>query len=271
MKPGQAVKDMNSWVKEQTKGLIPQVLSPNHTFRKDMTMLLANALYFKGTWAKTFDPSMTKPEKFHLLNGETIQVSFMQKSKFTESRYCGGDDRRYEYGSYKNCKVLKLPYLDGKYDKRAFSMYVFLPNKKYGLPELMKSIKLYNDMFDKGQIKLAEVELDRILIPKFKFESTIELSNIMKTLGLTLPFEFPGELTGILDSTIDGRLLYVSEILQKCRIETNEKGTEAACVSAMSGGYGSRPPRVTPPVEFVADHPFMFRLFGCYTFHGYGS
>ncbi|PNX62821.1 serpin-ZX-like protein [Trifolium pratense] len=56
--------------------------------------------------------------------------------------------------------------------------------------------------------------------------------------------------------------LYVSNIFQKSFIEVNEEGTEAAavattCMATAMCGYVVEPP---PPIDFVADHPFLFLI-----------
>ena len=66
-----------------------------------------------------------------------------------------------------------------------------------------------------------------------------------------LPFSY-----GALTETVDIPA-HVSEIIHKCVIEVNEKGTEAATVSAI-GIAGSSLSRKEPTIDFVADHPFLF-------------
>ncbi|KAM5573240.1 serpin-ZX [Rosa sericea] len=72
---------VNSWVEEETNGLIKVVLSPGSV--NSLTRLLfANELYFKGDWAEKFDASLTKKYDFHLLNGNRVKaVPFMTSWK----------------------------------------------------------------------------------------------------------------------------------------------------------------------------------------------
>lgn len=75
-----AIDFVNSWVTEETNGLITEILSPGSV--DSLTRIVfANALYFKGEWASVFDKSGTKRYKFHLLNGESIKVPFMTSGK----------------------------------------------------------------------------------------------------------------------------------------------------------------------------------------------
>ena len=56
---------------------------------------------------------------------------------------------------------------------------------------------------------------------------------------------------------------YISQIIHKAFVEVNERGTEAAAVTAvvMLGAAMVKP----KPEEFRADHPFLFLLIDSYT------
>jgi serpin B len=53
------------------------------------------------------------------------------------------------------------------------------------------------------------------------------------------------------------RQLYISAVVHKAFVKTDEKGTEAAAATAVLVGPGSVPPPV--PV-FKADHPFVYLI-----------
>ncbi|GMH30195.1 hypothetical protein Nepgr_032038 [Nepenthes gracilis] len=254
---------INLWAEKATKGLIKN-LFPSGTIPKDTISVISNALYFKGDWEIPFDVSRTRAEDFRLLSGQIARASFMNQW-----------DNYYHFGSFEGYKVLKMCYendtganshdttINGQQERR-FSMYVFLPDEKDGLPNLIENIKFQN-LFNK-QMKLDTVRISLLSIPKFKFSSECELSNIMKKLGLTLPFEHNNELTGM----VYGSNFEVTSMFQKSYIETNEEGTEAA---AAFGDMLCSASLYNPPlVKFVADHPFMFiireEFTGCILFMG---
>ncbi|KAE9458516.1 hypothetical protein C3L33_09568, partial [Rhododendron williamsianum] len=150
-------------------------------------------------------------------------------------------------------KVLRLPYKQGE-DKRRFSMYFFLPNAKDGLFALMEKVSSESGFLDR-HLPCREVEVGIFRIPKFKFSFGFEASEVLKGLGLVLPF-FPGEarLTKMVESTTVGQELYVSSIFHKAFIEVNEEGTKAAAASACVIKLCC----LERKVNFVADHPFLF-------------
>ncbi|KAM3341991.1 hypothetical protein P3S68_026957 [Capsicum galapagoense] len=70
----EVVKDVNTWAESASRGLIKDILKPDH-IREETKVLLANALYFKGTWK--FDEKYTRDRDFYLLNGDKISVPWI--------------------------------------------------------------------------------------------------------------------------------------------------------------------------------------------------
>ncbi|PWA57017.1 serine protease inhibitor (SERPIN) family protein [Artemisia annua] len=229
-KADEAVVEVNSWAEKQTNGLIKGVL-PADAVSIETRLILANAVYFKGTWKEKFDPSMTQDSDFHLIDGSKVKVPFM-RSYYQKQLVC----------DYDGFKVLGLPYSQGE-DKRRFTMYMFLPNEKDTIPFLIEKIGSESDFLER-YIPRQQVEVGRLMIPKFNISSGFEVSDMLKELGLVLPFT-TGGLTEIADES-----LRVSSINHKAFLEVNEEGTEAAAATTeVADG---------PSVNFTADHPFLF-------------
>ncbi len=64
--------------------------------------------------------------------------------------------------------------------------------------------------------------------PKFKVETTYEFSNILKHFNVKTLFTDQADFSGL--SVTD---VYVSKIIQKCFVEVDEEGTEAAAATAV--------------------------------------
>ncbi|XP_056698766.1 serpin-Z10-like [Spinacia oleracea] len=243
-KVDEVVKEVNKWAEKTSKGLFKSLLSKN-AFSKDTILLLVNALYFKGTWVEKFKQEKTKDRNFYLLNGNKSGVPFMNKA----------------------CQ-------------KSFSMYIFLPKTKDGLPNLLdKMIQMDSINMFRYKIKLKYEKIDKLSIPKFSSECELQISDIMKKLGLTLPFDRNcKDLTGIVNSPSKEEEVYVSDIIQNCRVEVDEQGTKAAAFTRARMMVGCSwpppppPPRgeariphiaspmPPPPIKFVADHPFLFMI-----------
>ncbi|KAM0923801.1 hypothetical protein ACQ4PT_005316 [Festuca glaucescens] len=92
---------INAWVAQVTQNLIGSVLGPE-TIKPLTRVVLGNAMYFKGSWAESFDKRYTTNKLFHLLDGSTIDVPFMQSW-----------DRQY-IAVHDGFKVLKAPVPDAE-------------------------------------------------------------------------------------------------------------------------------------------------------------
>ncbi|GMH30194.1 hypothetical protein Nepgr_032037 [Nepenthes gracilis] len=261
----QAVEErINLWAEKATKGLIKN---------------LFQVALFQKILFRSYPMHYTSKEigKFLLTNREHERKIFdFLVDKLLELLFMNQWDNYYHFGSFEGYKVLKMCYendtganshdttINGQQERR-FSMYVFLPDEKDGLPNLIENIKFQN-LFNK-QMKLDTVRISLLSIPKFKFSSECELSNIMKKLGLTLPFEHNNELTGM----VYGSNFEVTSMFQKSYIETNEEGDRShlrplVICCRIASLYNP------PLVKFVADHPFMFiireEFTGCILFMG---
>ncbi|TVU46163.1 hypothetical protein EJB05_05682, partial [Eragrostis curvula] len=239
-KSEEAAGQVNSWVNRVTSGLIKDLLPPG-SVDETTGLVLGNALYFKGSWAEKFDASKTKDGKFHLLDGNSVRVPFMSS---TEDQYIA---------FYKDLKVLRLPYQQGG-DKRQFSMYILLPEAQDGLWSLAEKLSSEPEFLE-NHIPMGDVPVRKFKVPKFKISFGFEASNLLKGLGLQLPFSAEADLSEMVDSPI-AENLRLSSIFHKSFVEVNEEGTEAAAASAGKVMWLS----YTAPVDFVADHPFLFLI-----------
>ena len=129
-------------------------------------------------------------------------------------------------------------------------MYMFLPNEKDSIPLLIEKIGLQSDFLER-HIPREPVRVGRFMIPKLNISFDFEASDMLKELGLVLPFA-PEGLTEMADEGLG-----VSNIHHKAFLEVNEEGTEAAAETTtnMILLLGIPP---DPVDEVVADHPFLF-------------
>ena len=103
---------------------------------------------------------------------------------------------------------------------------------------------------------LASMEKKEVVLrlPKFKIETTTLLNQALASMGAKRVFTSSAELGGI----SDGRIA-VDEVKQKCFVEVNEEGSEAAAVTSI--GVRLTSVRVEPlPVKMTVDRPFMFAI-----------
>ncbi|KAH6773880.1 hypothetical protein C2S52_003200 [Perilla frutescens var. hirtella] len=241
----EARQQVNAWAEKETNGLVKEIVPPD-SINELTRLILANAIYFKGAWNQVFDASRTRHLDFYLLNGTPIQAPFMTSWCLQRVR------------AFNGFKVLQLPYKQGS-DKRSFSMCIYLPDARDGLPALIERI-CSEPEFINGHLPSGVEWLDAFRIPKFKIGFEFEASDVLKGLGVVLPF-LEKEDAGLAEMVDSETVLFVSRMRHKAFVEVNEEGTEAAAVTVEDEDMGcSFMEDEKPRLEFVADHPFLFLI-----------
>jgi serine protease inhibitor len=231
-----ARKEINSWVAHQTKDKIQNIL-PSGSVDSLTRLVLADAIYFKGTWVKPFDKRGTRPQPFHLAGAQEVSAPLMYHVD------------QVRYSEEAGMQAVELPYKgDG------LSMIVLLPRQTNGCGTLESALSpaLLSKVL--SGMKSQEVE---IYLPRFKLESDLGLAKTLVEMGMPDAFSAKADFSGI-DGT---RSLYISAVFHKAWGEVNEEGTEAAAATAvvMAKSMAMRKPGPPRPV-FRADHPFVFLI-----------
>lgn len=226
-----AVTKINNWAKQKTEGKVRNLLDDND-ISAQTRLVLTNAIYFKGFWKVPFDKNSTKPENFWVDKNTAVKVQMMQLS-----------GREFLYAETDNFQIIKLPY-----QCQNLSMLVLLP--KQNEPDIMNLIN-YEKLLEYK--KLLTKQKVNIFLPKFRDESTIDLSETLKKLGIKQAFN--PALADFLKMT-GNKDLFISKAIQKSYIEVNEEGTEAAAATGIVMNITSVQPETIK--IFRADHPFLF-------------
>ena len=228
-----ARKTINAWVENKTQQKIKELLKP-HTIDSHTTLVLCNAIYFKGDWLSQFDKNRTNDAEFYVLPDKTIKAPMMrQKSNF-------------KFKDFTDFSAIELPY-----EGNDLSMIVFLPKEMDGLADF--EINLTNDNVRNWIGELSRSYDPEILVslPKFKTTCEFELASILAEMGMPHAFEsadFSG-MTGKKD-------LFISKVIHKAFVDVNEEGTEAAATTSVFMVRAS----IEEPLTFQADHPFVFLI-----------
>uniref|UniRef100_A0A8D8TAI1 Serpin B9 n=1 Tax=Cacopsylla melanoneura TaxID=428564 RepID=A0A8D8TAI1_9HEMI len=240
-----AAKQINDWVSNHTNDKIKNLIEPS-SLTADTKLVLVNAIHFKGKWATPFKPEFTKDGPFYLDETNSVQVPMM---RIKESFYM------YEEMGDDGFKMLELPY--GSKDEQRFSMHIFLPNKRTGLAALEKKFFQTNESFAEkfGNIVKSTYSSEvEVTLPKFKIESTWDMNDLCKHLGMEVAFSDKADFSLMTENKMP---LQISQVIQKAFIEVNEEGTEAAAATGLIFTFTSiyMPPE---PKQFKADHPFTY-------------
>lgn len=230
--PQVARNAINDWVEDKTQDKIQDLIPPD-AIDSLTRLVLANAIYFNGSWLHPFDEANTEEGQFTTENGSMVSVDMMKL--FAESlSYTKGLDYQ----------AVSLPYMS-----RDFSMVIIVPDQ---------------DTFKNFQDSLSAESLARILaemapralnlqMPKLNFESNINANQPLKSMGMAEAFNPDlSDFTGIADIAD----LHITDVLHKATITVDEQGTEAAAATAVIIGRESAP--IDEPISLVIDRPYLF-------------
>ena len=230
---------INAWVADRTNNKIQNLL-PEGSISPATRLVITNAVYFKGTWEKQFDPNQTTDTPFTKPDGTTVVASMMQKTD---------KDAVYPYAETADLQMLILPYTAT--NGTGLSMIVLLPKGND-----LSAIDLYLDPANLSALEQsASSRRVTVYIPKFKIESQYSLKETLSTMGMPTAFSTAADFSGM-----DGaRDLYISDVIHKACIEVNEEGTEATAATGVVMNMAAVASGSEPPVPvFRADHPFVF-------------
>ena len=230
---------INKWVEGQTRDRIKELLKPD-IITSNTTMVLTNAIYFKGEWAEQFDPKLTREAPFTLADGTKKTVPMMHRT---------GGFRMYVEPSEKGFWEPKFQVAEIPYRGSDLSMVVILPGKHNGLPELERTVTPTS--LAMWLTQTHDAAGSGLSLPKFRLEPDSELLNDpLKQMGMPTAFT-PGhaDFTGMATEPPG----WIHAVVHKAFVDVNEQGTEAAAATAVVIGRGARQ-------EFRADRPFLFLI-----------
>lgn len=232
---------INQWVEDQTNDKIKNLFEEG-TLDELTRLVLVNAVYFKGTWDTPFDKANTKDEDFTSAEGQTVKAPMMA--------YTDGENN-FNYGETEDLQLLEM-----RYEGKKLSMLVLLP-KNNDISALEKSLTTENLKSWKEQMTYRKVN---IFLPKFKTETKYNLNDNLMEMGMPLAFQPPTPTSGAdFTGMTKERELYIGVVVHQAFVEVNEEGTEAAAATGI-GMRATSAEMPKPPVEFKADHPFIFLI-----------
>jgi serpin B len=225
---------INNWVSDETRGKIKDLI-PQGVLDAMTRLVLANAIYFKAGWMTPFDDDLTAPEPFHRIDGSTVETPMMHQTE------------AFGLASGEGFQMLQLPYQTGD-----LSMLVILPEDgRFREVEAELSPDLL-----RGAVAGLSYGSVEVTLPRFRFESALELNQTLQSLGMVDAFD-PSRADF---SGMDGaRALYIGDVLHKAFVAVDEDGTEAAAATAVIMKLTSAMPG--EPMVFKADRPFIFVVY----------
>ena len=216
---------INSWVADQTNDLIPELL-PEGFIQPSTLLVLTDAVYYEAQWQTTFGKYGPVDGEFSLLDGSTVDVSYLHEKELF--------DRRGEGDGFRGAE---LPYVGGD-----FSMLLIVPDR--GRFEQVRSglSQALLDEIDQGWLE-GSYEL---YMPKWEDSSNLDLLPWLAAVGVA-----PGSYPAISPDAFLGAAVHGADIA------VDEWGTVAAAATGM-GFFESAPGQ--PDFTLEVDRPFLYLI-----------
>lgn len=216
---------VNGWTKTHTMGKIDKIVSPEDV--RDASVVLTNAIYFKGDWLNSFDEKKTFRSDFTTEDKKSLQADFMH--------------RKSDYNYYEDsvCKMIELPYKG-----RDVSMFILLPGSRTTISQMASGLS--NGKFESYCQEMLKSNVD-LKLPKFSFTFFTPLNDVLIKMGMPVAFTPGADFSGMAAG------LHIDKVLHKAFIQVDEKGSTAAAVTAVVMTKS-----MPLSYEFNANRPFIF-------------
>ncbi|MCR5737504.1 MAG: serpin family protein [Eubacterium sp.] len=201
------VKTINQWVSDKTDKMIPTILDG---ITADTVAIFINAILFKGEWTVPFEANNTYANTFTQFDGTKKKIPMMH-----------GEESIY----YENKKAIGFEKTYGK--NKEYSFIAMLPKKEGAFT--VKSLNPESFLQSRTDRYRVNVEM-----PKFTYDWSDEgvLNDYLKANGLPTMFDATVNPLGKIFVNCPENV-YVSDVIQKCKIIVDEEGTKAAAVTAV--------------------------------------
>lgn len=226
------VTDINRWVKEHTHGMVEEILKK---IPHDTVMYLINALAFEAEWENPYQKDDVWQQAFTNQAGEVQQVSMMH----SEETFYLRDDQAQGFMKY---------YQGGRY-----AFVALLPDK--GI-----SVLDYVEGLDGQQLKALLDNPTSVPVmttmPKFESEMEVDLREVLKEMGMDLPFDSAQADFTDLGTSPEGNL-YINQVFHKAYLEVEEKGTRGGAATAVEMNTEAAPEE---QMVVTLDRPFVYMV-----------
>lgn len=225
--------DINRWIEENTDGMIKKMLDG---IDEDAVMYLINTVLFDAEWQNVYFENQIRDGFFTTADGKRRNVTMMhsEETNFIDDGKATG--------------FIK-PYKDG------YSFAAFLPNEGVSLDSYLDSMTGAGFL---AAVKGAKKETVIATMPKFEYGYKTTMNDILKSLGMTMPFDRKkADFSGLAASS-DGNI-YINRVIHQTYISVGEKGTRAGAATIVEMGCESAPSKVDYHTVTL-DRPFVYAI-----------
>ena len=222
-----SVEQVNSWCSKATNNIINHIIDDISG-----SMILINAIYFKGNWSIQFNKNLTKKLPFYNFKNEEKLIDFMKVTN------------KFDYFEDENIQAIQL-----NYNKDDLKALIILPKKE---KDINNYIENFNTEKYDSIIKALKTEEVNLSSPRFEIHNEEELTDSLIKMGMKEAF-------GNADFSVmkKEKNINISKIIHKTYIKVDEEGTVATAVTAV--GYIFTGNLFDDDEKFmIVNHPFIF-------------
>lgn len=229
------LKEINEWVETKTDGMIKDILDE---ISGDAIMYLVNALAFEAEWETVYMESQVRDGIFTAAGGREQETELM----YSEEHCYLEDENATGFVKY--------------YADRAYAFVALLPNEDVNLEEYAASLtgEHLNHLLTDSQSIMVNAA-----IPKFQCEFSTEMSDVLKSMGMTDAFN-PSLADFSQLGHSDRGNIYISRVLHKTYIAVDDKGTKAGAATVVEVREEGAP---IMSKSVCLDRPFVYMLIDC--------
>ncbi len=233
------VDSINDWVERKTNGMIKNILDE---IPADAVMYLINALAFEAEWESKYEEGqILEDAKFTTANGKTQKVDMMHSE---EALYLVDE----------NVKGFIKYYKD-----RDYAFAALLPNEGITVADYVKNLS-----GEHLQEMLANPYKGAVVsayIPQFSYEYNVEMSELLKGMGMADAFDGSKADFSAMASSTRGNI-FMNRVLHKTFIEVSPVGTKAGAATVVEMMYECAP-FYDEIHEVRLDRPFLYMIIDC--------
>lgn len=232
-------RQLRAWLDSQTGGLL-QEHSSQLELPEESVFALASTIYFAAGWESEFSQDETADGIFHC-GDHDLRTPFMNKTL--------------SFGTYYRGEGFGAVGLDLQ---NRNTMWLILPDEGVTVEEVLDSaeylelIQSPGSWADKSTLKI------HLSLPKFDIDSSIDLCDGLKALGVTHVFDpTVSDFSPMVSSDAE---VYVDQIQHAVRVAADEEGVVAAAYTVIITEATGAPTPPTDEIHFTLDRPFLFTI-----------
>ncbi|MBQ4055093.1 MAG: serpin family protein [Clostridia bacterium] len=216
------------WISDATGKTLEYEFEPEPA----KVMSIINSVYLSDQWTDEFDESFTQKDEFTNRDGSISECDFMNSEGL---------------GSFYKTEKYSMSSIQLK---NGGSVTFILPEEGVDPQSLLYDESVYDRISSTNTDEAYGYGTLIWKIPKFSYQSDLDLVKTLRKLGVNSVFDTDDLLTDITDDP-----LFVSDVVQKATISVNEKGIEAAAYTEISYCGSAMP---TDICEMILDRPFAY-------------